>query len=209
MVSIALMKQMAANPRTGWVRADQAAGPLVMAELTRLSSENAELRKQAETAQLKARADDQAEVNTLLDELEAATSESYLWYEDSHEWTRLDDINLLTVFDILAPQLMVESSVVDISRFIGLSLAGGKPIRKQKPVPMNWIKIWMATLNGMGVAEPSSRKHLASDTNEYWTLTKQGRRLFAAWQRRGKSAIEMGKGSTAQRKRRSKKISRK
>lgn len=44
-VAIALTKQMTAHPRPGWIRGDQAAGPEVLAELARLSSENAELRK--------------------------------------------------------------------------------------------------------------------------------------------------------------------
>jgi hypothetical protein len=45
-VSIALSKQITANPRTGWVRADQAAGPEILAELARLSKENSDLRSQ-------------------------------------------------------------------------------------------------------------------------------------------------------------------
>jgi len=49
-VSIALNKQMTVQPRTGWVRADRAAGPEVVAELARLSKENAELRTQLEAA---------------------------------------------------------------------------------------------------------------------------------------------------------------
>lgn len=43
-VSVALMKQMTATPRTGWIRADQAPGPEVLSELARLSTENASLR---------------------------------------------------------------------------------------------------------------------------------------------------------------------
>jgi Domain of unknown function (DUF4062) len=45
-VSIALTKQMTASPRPGWVRASEAPGPEVLAELARLSKENAELRVQ-------------------------------------------------------------------------------------------------------------------------------------------------------------------
>jgi hypothetical protein len=49
-VSIALTKQMTASPRPGWVRASEAPGPEVLAELTRLSKENAELRVQLASA---------------------------------------------------------------------------------------------------------------------------------------------------------------
>lgn len=53
-VSVALMKQMTATPRTGWIRADQAAGPEVLSELARLSTENASLRARlASTSELR------------------------------------------------------------------------------------------------------------------------------------------------------------
>lgn len=44
LIPIALMKQMTASPRAGWIRGTAAADPRVLAELSRLSSENAELR---------------------------------------------------------------------------------------------------------------------------------------------------------------------
>lgn len=44
--AIALMKAFNVIPRPGWVRASEVSGPEVITELTRLSSENAELRKQ-------------------------------------------------------------------------------------------------------------------------------------------------------------------
>lgn len=43
---LALGKQIPITPRPGWVRGSDAAGPEVTAELSRLSSENADLRKQ-------------------------------------------------------------------------------------------------------------------------------------------------------------------
>jgi len=49
-VSIALLKEITVHPRTGWVRADQAAGPEVLAELARLSKESSDLRSQLEAA---------------------------------------------------------------------------------------------------------------------------------------------------------------
>jgi|SRR5579871_2998407 len=44
--AIALMKSFATRPRPGWVRTPETTGPEVMAELTRLSSENARLREE-------------------------------------------------------------------------------------------------------------------------------------------------------------------
>jgi hypothetical protein len=43
--SIALMKLINTNPRPGWIRTSEVAGPEVLTELSRLSSENAYLRK--------------------------------------------------------------------------------------------------------------------------------------------------------------------
>jgi hypothetical protein len=60
-VSIALVKQIAANPRPGWIRADQtASSPQVMSELARLSKENAELRARLEAAGAQTQATDAA-----------------------------------------------------------------------------------------------------------------------------------------------------
>src|SRR5574341_408539 len=49
-VSIALTKQMTVQPRIGWVRASEAAGPEVFAELARLSKENSDLRSRLDAA---------------------------------------------------------------------------------------------------------------------------------------------------------------
>jgi len=49
-VSVALTKQITAQPGTGWIRGDQAAGPEVLAELTRLTRENAALRSRVDAA---------------------------------------------------------------------------------------------------------------------------------------------------------------
>ena len=50
-VPIALMKQFNSNPRPGWIRATEMVGPEVVTELSRLSSENAQLREQLEKLQ--------------------------------------------------------------------------------------------------------------------------------------------------------------
>ncbi len=47
-VSISLNKQITAQPRVGWVRASEAAGPEILSELARLSKENSDLRSQLE-----------------------------------------------------------------------------------------------------------------------------------------------------------------
>jgi hypothetical protein len=44
------MKEITANPRTGWVRASGAVNPEVTNELSRLSKENSELRSQLRAA---------------------------------------------------------------------------------------------------------------------------------------------------------------
>ena len=48
--AIALMKQITSTPRPGWKRATNVVGPDVINELSRLSSENAELREQLQVA---------------------------------------------------------------------------------------------------------------------------------------------------------------
>ena len=42
------MKQFNTNPRTGWVKSSESMGPEVLKEISRLSTENSDLRKEIE-----------------------------------------------------------------------------------------------------------------------------------------------------------------
>lgn len=110
-VSIALTKQITSRPMIGWVRANEAAGPEVMFELSRLSKENAELR--ARIADI----DKGGEENAMLENLANVLAHidfniSYSVYENRYgtqsEVSFVETgilINCLFLFKELAPKI--------------------------------------------------------------------------------------------------------
>lgn len=191
--SIALMKLTTANPRPGWVRSTEVSGPEVMAELTRLSSENARLRNDA--ALLKAEQDEATRYRELLTTLKNIQVTPALFYVGASEWSPAEETSLYRIFYILAPELMTERSTSRASGLLGLMFAKGKAIRKTWPIPSNSMNSWLADLMAFGLVEPSAKAHPIADKDYYWTLTATGREAFAQQRRalletRAREAVE-------------------
>lgn len=175
-LSISLMKAITTNPRPGWARATEIAGPEVITELSRLSRENASLRERLATAEHKAKDDELAEREKMIRILEANSIDVRIMYEGSRDWGSPISKNLLNLFDILAPEMVVEKSTDDAAAYVALMMdpdRGAK--RKTRTIPTNALKYWLSDLMTLGLVEPSSRRHSVKDTNEYWTLTGKGR----------------------------------
>lgn len=183
--SIALMKLINTNPRSGWARATEIVGPEVMKELTRLSSENAGLRKQLEVALHKAQDDVLTQRAKTISTLQRNKISVRLWHVGKTDWSKAIESSLYRLFSILAPELLIEKSSVDAANFFGLMINGNKAsaIRKEWPVPSNTFRVWLSDLATLGLITPSKRKHPVSDTNEYWTLTDEGREVYAMLRR--------------------------
>ena len=179
--SIALMKLTTANPRPGWVRASDIPAPEVMAELTRLSAENARLR--ADAAAVKAQRDQNSAESSMLRTLRNIKVAVSIFYEGVSDWTAVDETTLYRVFYILAPELMTEKSASSAAYLLALMFAKSKPIRKQWPLPSNTMNSWLADLMSFGLVEPSSKQHAVSDKDNYWTLSERGRQTFAEQRR--------------------------
>lgn len=191
-VPIALMKQMNTNPRVGWIRANEVAGPEATTELARLSRENAELRAKIAEMLTQAADEEETERERRIQALRKNEVQLAFWYEGAEDWSDSKKVTLYEIFRILAPDLMVEKSTVDAMNFLGRMLRlGKKELRTNFPIPRNVFQSILADLATLDIVEPSKRRHLAKDTNEYWTLTEMGKELLHKIRR---SRLEAGVG---------------
>lgn len=174
--SIALMKQMTSNPRTGWARASDVAGPQVMVELSRLSSENANLRAALSDEVRKAEEEVAVARKKTIRALLINKVETAVWYNGGTGWEDESEVTLLQVFNIIAPELMVEISITRCALFVAFIIRKDRD-RKALKVPLNYLKLWLSDLMTLGLVAPSDKRHPVADKEEYWTLTDEGKEL--------------------------------
>ncbi|MDE4455349.1 DUF4062 domain-containing protein [Psychrobacter sp. DAB_AL62B] len=177
-VSISLIKTMNANPRVGWTRSDEAIGPEVTKEISRLSAENAHLRRDIEKLK-KAKNSQENKVKEVARimfgnkrSLRVRESTATPW-EDSHEYIN----TLFSIFRYIAPNLINESSNSSIAIDIAFNLHGNK-YSQETPIPTNMISGLITDFVALEVIEPSKKKHTVSDKEKYWTLTILGKELI-------------------------------
>jgi hypothetical protein len=177
--SIALVKAIAANPRTGWVRGDTVADPSVANEISRLSAENARLRAQVEgenqTADLELAFEGDRET------LRRHKRTISVRVEAHGDWEDGTNLSLFQIFDSLRSELVIESSSSSLRSL--LAVVGGKEDQKGLTVPLNMLHELMTEFLALDLVEPSTRKHAVADKDVYWSLSERGR-LFVKWYKR-------------------------
>lgn len=183
--SIALMKAFTAYPREGWIRASQYTDTKLTGELARLSAENAKLREELDSYNISEREKHSKEVQENIRILQANKKKMFVWYKESEEYKEVDPASLFRVYLSLAPEMLVEKSIADMSRFAAQIVCGVEPaeFRYEYPVPSNLVKEWMADFATLGLVRPSEKKKPVSDKNEYWTLTEKGKELLGVVRR--------------------------
>ena len=179
-VSISLMKQFNTNPRIGWIKSSEQMGPEVLKEVSRLSNENSKLRNDIQEYDLQIENEKKAEFDKTLQTLRHNKREISFLYQYQNKWSDHTDFSLLQIFNLLAPDLMIEASTEKCRYYLGFMLKPNKEkeINSTNSTPKNRIKEILADLNVLEIIEPSKRKHILSDKNEYWTLTTEGKKLF-------------------------------
>lgn len=189
--SIALVKQIPLTPRPGWIRATDVVSPDVVNELSRLSSENAELRRQLQEALHKAEDDAIAERRKIRETMRKNSLKVFFFYDPGSEWEDKTTVTLYRLFHMLAPEMMVEQSTADLSSYVGVMLRPNKERqpRRHYPVPSNWMRDCLSDFLTLGVVEPSQKRHSVSDKNQYWALTNLGRSVYTDIRR---AALEEG-----------------
>lgn len=181
MFSIALVKQIVSTPRPGWTRADEVARPDVVNELSRLSGENADLRKQLTEALHKAVDDAAAERRRIMQTLRKNYGKISYWYDDGDDWEDPKEVTLNELFFLLAPEMLIEKDTEAIGVYVGHMLNKDNPrqLRSSFPVPTNSVNDWLADFVALDLFEPSPKRHPVSDTKMYWSLTEMGRETYS------------------------------
>lgn len=178
-VSISLGKQFNTTPRPGWIRATEETGPAVTAELSRLSKENASLREGLQNQQTQSETK-KLEEHTSLDEILSNNKVAvHLFIKGKQTWEKPIKKPLYLIFWILAPEIMIEKSVLSIDSTIAISISKSTDnLRENWPIPSNSLNSWLADFSSLGLIKPSSLKHQVRDTNEYWSLTSKGKEYY-------------------------------
>lgn len=189
--SIALMKSITTNPRTGWVKASEAAGPEVMKELTRLSGENATLRTEID-AMKRATDGHIDEVRAVIKILSSNKKTFSVRRSAKWEDAKKNTSTLADLFNFCAPNLIDENTNKRIAENIALRTIDVK-YHTPWPVGSNIVSEMLADFAALNLIEPSKKKHPVSDKESYWTLTKLGKKVHADYRR---VRLEEGLAST-------------
>lgn len=176
-VSISLVKAITTNPRVGWVRSSESIGPEVMKEITRLSSENSNLRNELQL--LKAENIEKSdEVRNVVNILNKNVFNVRI--RSTSNWDTADDYQatLLDIFEAVAPNLQVENSLSEMAKNMALNIKESTEYYKNWPIGKNRVTGWAADLASVDLIEPSKKKHSVHDKDEYWSLTKLGKQVL-------------------------------
>lgn len=176
-VSIALVKTMTANPGVGWVKSTESVGPEVMLEISRLSSENSNLRKELEFIKLAniEAADEIREVVHILNKntFRFEIRKTGKWGTEEKSYA-----TLLEIFEAVAPNLQVENSLSEMARNLALHVSNATDYYNNWPIGRNLVTTYAADLAALELVEPSKKKHSVHDKEQYWSLTKLGKQVL-------------------------------
>jgi len=176
----ALIRLIDTFRRPGWVSTKALPDSSVTTELARLTRENAELRKQLPT--LREREEEEVtQLEALTSSLEANRILIPLWERAATKWGKPVEMSLYDFFQRLAPELAVETSTNSASEYIPIGVCELDPggIQGRWVVPLHDINLWLTDLMALGLVRPSRRRRHAKDANQYWRLTRRGRRYLA------------------------------
>lgn len=172
-ISISLIKSMNTNPRTGWSRSDEAIGLEVTKELTRLSTENANLRSELEKLK-KDREEQLDKVRDVVNIMHVNNRRLQVRSSASWEGATKYSTTLLDIYLAIAPNLIDENPSIEVARNIALNLHGTGYFNNW-PVGKNIASNLIADFVALEVLETSKKKHSVNDKENYWTLTKLGK----------------------------------
>jgi len=180
-----LILQMNLRPQSGWVRANQAALPLVANELSRLSAENEQLRRQVnfDSGEIMAKLRNQMKQTIKVLALNEITLSFY--YTAGENWENSRQFRHIRLFKLLAPELVLGKTTAEVSRFLGTVLNPdlNKVVRKDYPTPSNTIKKIMADFSLLKLVKCVNDGD-GSSGNEVWEITEYGKELYSIYRMR-------------------------
>jgi hypothetical protein len=178
-----IIKETNLNPGTGWVQATQAIDPSVANELSRLSSENEDLKRQIsiESGGIVIKVREQMKHALKVMALNKISLSFY--YTPGENWENTRKFRYLRLFKLLVPELTLGKTTAEISRFLGnvLNPDLDKTVRKDYPTPSNTIKKIMADLTLLKLVRCSGD---GESDDEIWETTEYGKELYSAYRMR-------------------------
>lgn len=178
--AISLMKAFSLTPRPGWIKATNQMSPEAAGELSRLSAENANLRKRLEREESQDEGKELASEREIHQILADTSTGLSIYYKDSKGWEEEGEIPLRTVFLTVAPKLQVEGEKVELAFTLAFHRRKDhdRALRTGWPYPSNAIEAHLADFQALGLVQPSAIRHPVKDNGEYWTLTGLGKKVF-------------------------------
>jgi uncharacterized protein YdaT len=175
--AISIGKAFSTYERPGYVRSSEVANIDVYNELTRLSTENANLRGRIVIIESDNKKQEEKEEIELVSILSANTRVIPIKFSDSSEWNRDYSMSLLEIFESLSKHLLIDADEKTMKNALALD-ASGRVDYQKIPVPTNRFKEWVSDLYSLELIEASERKHPDSDRVTYWTISSKGRELI-------------------------------
>ena len=178
-----LCREMNLNPRTGWVPSTGAVEPSVANELGRLIRENNLLKTQVKMGGAGTAKKAWEYMKHVLRILALNRISLSFYYTDGQNWENSKSFRYLRLYRLIAPELSLPKTAVEISRFLGNVLNPNleKTVRKDYPVPSNTVKKLMADLTALKLVRntPNVQKG-----GEAWVMTEYGNETYAAYRLR-------------------------
>jgi len=196
-----LILQMNLSPQCGWVRADQAVTPSVANELSRLSMENEQLKRQIKIEGGEIVTKLREQMKNALKVLALNKVILSFYYVSGENWENSRQFRYLHIFKLLTPELAVGKTTAEISRFLGTVLNPNleKPVRKDYPTPSNSIKKIMTDFSMLKLVKCANTDD-SSGEDEIWEITEYGKELYSAYRMRQLEKVFVNSGSSADNK---------
>lgn len=172
--AIALNKAISTYDRPGYIRGDEIADKNVYQELTRLSTENSNLRKELNDTNRAINNEEERKETELLAILESNKRDIPIRFKGNSDWEYGFKVSLLEMFESFSERLLIESDELEMKKALALKASGRIGYDKDHPVPTNRFAEWLADLHALKLIEPSRRNHSVADTSKYWALTQLG-----------------------------------
>jgi hypothetical protein len=180
-----LILQMNLAPQTGWVRADQSITPSVANELSRLSTENEQLKRQIKIESGEILTKLREQIRNALKVLSLNRVILSFYYSSGDNWENSRQFRYLRIFKLLVPEMSVGKTTAEVSRFLGTVLNPdlNKSVRKDYPTPSNTIKKIMADFSLLKLVRCINQDE-SSGEDEIWETTEYGKELYSAYRMR-------------------------
>jgi len=184
-----LIQQINLTPSNGWVRADQTFAPSVANELSRLSTENEQLRHQIKIDSNDIVARLRVQMKNTFKVLAVNKVILSFYYEPGNKWENNRSFRYLRIFKLLVPELAMGKTTAEISHFLGAALNPDpdKTVRKDHPTPPNTVKKIMADLSLLKLFRCKNKNegvNASPSDNDIWEITEYGRELYSAYRMR-------------------------